>query len=57
MIVQAEDVTTVRQHLSLDDFKYGLKHASPGVFDPRSWAYWNVVCGKYPIPLMPERKL
>jgi hypothetical protein len=23
--------------------------------DERSWAYWNVVIGRYPVPPMPRR--
>ncbi len=52
-----EDIQVVRKYLSLEDFKYCLEHPQPGVFDPRSWAYWNIVCGKYPVPPIPTRKL
>lgn len=33
-----------------------LKHAPPGVFDRRSWAYWNIKMGRVPIPPMPVRQ-
>jgi hypothetical protein len=26
-----------------------------GIFDPRSWAYWNLVCSRRPEPPMPVR--
>ncbi|MGD0465112.1 MAG: hypothetical protein ABSA84_00200 [Gammaproteobacteria bacterium] len=39
------------------DFAEALENAPPVVMDPRSWAYWNVVCDKLPIPPMPKRFL
>jgi hypothetical protein len=32
-----------------------LDHAPAGVFDPRSWAYWNLKCGRRPTPPLPTR--
>jgi hypothetical protein len=32
-----------------------LENAPPGVFDPRSWAYWNLKCGRAEVPPMPIR--
>ena len=49
------DMTVIRQHLSDDDLKEALSNAPPGIFDPRSWAYWNVKLGRYPTPPMPQR--
>ncbi|MFO1172275.1 MAG: hypothetical protein U1E49_15070 [Hyphomicrobiaceae bacterium] len=51
------DFAVVRQHASLDDFREALEHAPPGVFDVRSWTYWNIVCGRDPVPPMPQRKI
>jgi hypothetical protein len=50
-----EDIAVVRRHLDLDDFREALEHAPPGIIDERSWAYWNVVVGRYPVPPMPRR--
>jgi len=50
-----EDVLTVRKYLSLADFRHALENAPPGIFDPRSWTYWNLVCGRDPVPEMPRR--
>jgi hypothetical protein len=50
-----EDIALVRRHLDLDDFREALEHAPPGIIDERSWAYWNVMFGRYPIPAMPRR--
>lgn len=33
-----------------------LDHAPPGVFDERSWAYWNLKCGRTPAPPLPVRQ-
>lgn len=52
-----EDVTTVRKYVSDHDLMEALDHAPPGIFDPRSWAYWNLKIGRYPAPPLPVRKL
>jgi hypothetical protein len=51
------DVTALRRYLTDDDLREALSSAPPGIFDPRSWAYWNLIVGRYPAPPMPERKL
>ncbi|WP_237155572.1 hypothetical protein [Oryzibacter oryziterrae] len=53
----AEDVAVVRRHLTLDDIRDALREAPPGVFDARSWSYWNAMVGRFDTPPMPERKL
>jgi hypothetical protein len=50
-----EDIAVVRRHLGPEDFREALEHAPPGIIDERSWAYWNVVAGRYPVPPMPRR--
>ena len=52
-----EDILAMRKYLSLDDFRFALDHAPAGVFDPRSWSYWNIICGRYPVPEMPRRRI
>jgi hypothetical protein len=32
-----------------------LEAAPPGIYDARSWAYWNLRAGRYPTPPMPQR--
>lgn len=39
-----EDLRIIKKYLTTKDFKYVLEHAPPGVFDPCSWQYWNVIC-------------
>lgn len=52
-----EDMTLLRRYLDEDDLKEALDRAPPGIIDPRSWAYWNLMIGRYPAPPLPERKL
>ena len=51
-----EDIAVARRHFSQDDFRKTLEQAPPGVFDGRSWAYWNVVFGRLPVPPLPRRE-
>ena len=50
-----EDVKVLRRYLNLDDIRESLDRAPPGVFDKRSWSYWNAVVGRFPPPPMPRR--
>ncbi len=51
----AQDIAVVRRYVELGDFREALDHAPPGIMDERSWAYWNVMTGRYPVPPMPRR--
>ena len=51
-----EDMKVVRQHVSDEELREALDHAPPGIFDARSWAYWNLMLGRYPTPPLPERQ-
>jgi hypothetical protein len=50
-----QDVAVIRRYAQLDDFREALEHAPPGIMDERSWAYWNAMIGRYPVPPMPRR--
>lgn len=50
-----EDLAVVTKFVGRDEFRDVLDHAPPGVFDPRSWAYWNLMCGRPSAPPMPTR--
>jgi hypothetical protein len=50
-----EDLAALRGVVGKDDFREVLDRAPPGVFDRRSWAYWNLICGRDPAPPMPTR--
>lgn len=52
-----DDVLIVRDHYSTVDFVDALTHAPAGIFDPRSWAYWNLVYRGEPVPPLPRRHL
>jgi hypothetical protein len=51
----SDEIDVVRRYLELDDFREALEQAPPGIMDKRSWAYWNVMTGRYPVPPMPRR--
>ncbi len=51
-----EDVKVLRKYLSQEEFEEGIINAPPGIFDPRSWHYWNLIIGRYPPPPLPQRK-
>jgi len=52
----AEDVVAIRRHFRDEDLRKVLADPPPGLFDPRSWAYWHVVFGLEPSEL-PRRRL
>lgn len=53
----ADEIEVVRRYVGWEDFREVLENASPGVMDERSWAYWNVMIGRYPAPPMPRREI
>lgn len=50
-------VTEAREHWTEEEFRAALHNAPPGVFDPRSWAYWHTVLNLLPVPPLPKRQL
>lgn len=51
-----EDMKSIREHVSDEDFREALDRAPAGIIDPRSWAYWNSKLGRYPPPPLPKRR-
>jgi len=51
-----EDMQVIRQYVSDADFREALDRAPPGIIDARSWAYWNLMMGRYPAPPLPKRR-
>jgi hypothetical protein len=51
-----DDLRAIEGLVGLGEFKEALEQAPPGVFDPRSWAYWNLKCGRVPAPPLPVRR-
>ncbi|MBF0319747.1 MAG: hypothetical protein HQL01_08090 [Nitrospirae bacterium] len=50
-----EDLTALEGIVGQKEYGEALDHALPGIFDRRSWAYWNLKCGRRPAPPMPVR--
>jgi hypothetical protein len=50
-----EDLAALVGVIDLDDYRAALDAAPPGIFDARSWAYWNLRCGRQPAPPLPSR--
>lgn len=53
----ADDWVELRRQLGIDGVAAALDRAPPGIFDARSWAYWNLVAGRPVAPMAPERAL
>ena len=51
-----EDLRAVDGVIGPHEFREALEHAPPGVFDARSWAYWNLKHGRSPAPPLPVRQ-
>ncbi len=51
-----EAMQQIRQFYSDQELLEALNQAPPGIFDGRSWAYWNLMLDRYPAPALPERK-
>jgi hypothetical protein len=51
-----EDLRALQGIIGLDEFREVLDHAPPGIFDARSWTYWNLKCGRAPVPSLPVRR-
>jgi hypothetical protein len=50
-----EDIAVVQRYLDENDLREAIENAPPGIFDERSWAYWNAVIDRYPAPPLPRR--
>ena len=50
-----EDFMALRGVVDKEIFCEVPDHAPAGIFDPRSWAYWNLKCGREPTLPMPTR--
>lgn len=51
------DIRVTLNYCSEDDFEAVLNDPPPGVFDIRSWTYWNVRYHREPVPPLPRRKI
>lgn len=46
-----EDIAEVRLGYGDAVFFEALDRAPPGLFDPRTWVFWNKKLGRIPVPL------
>lgn len=51
-----EDLRTVRNVIGRNEYLEVLERVPAGIFDARSWTYWNLVMGRSPAPPMPSRE-
>jgi hypothetical protein len=51
-----DDIVVVENLIGDDALLEALRKAPPGVFDARSWSYWNLKLGRTPVPPLPDRK-
>lgn len=51
-----EDMDLILQHIGQDGLREAIENAPPGIIDPRSWAYWNLMADIEPALPMPQRR-
>ncbi|MFO1187903.1 MAG: hypothetical protein U1E87_10910 [Alphaproteobacteria bacterium] len=51
-----EDVRAVKSEVAPALWREALERAPAGIFDARSWAYWNLCLGREPAPPLPARR-
>ncbi|HTS06537.1 MAG TPA: hypothetical protein VMP68_13210 [Candidatus Eisenbacteria bacterium] len=51
------DISTTLQYFSEADFEAVIDDPPAGIFDLRSWTYWNVRFRREPVPVLPKRNL
>jgi hypothetical protein len=52
-----EEILTAKKYFSDEDFQEVLLDAPAGIFDARSWSYWNSVYKNNPTPPLPFRTI
>lgn len=52
-----EEILTVRRYFPPEDFEAVLADPPAGIFNVRSWSYWNGVYNRRPLPPLPERTI
>lgn len=52
-----EDLLIVRKYFTDQDFRSVLADPPAGIFDVRSWTYWQGVYGTHPAPPLPNRTI
>ena len=49
-------MTLILRHIGQDGLREAIENAPPGIVDPRSWAYWNLMADIEPALPMPRRR-
>ncbi len=52
-----EDILITRKYFNDNEFNDVLQDPPAGIFDARSWTYWNLVYGHNPQRPLPQRKI
>ena len=52
-----DEILTARKYFPASDFASVLTDPPAGIFDIRSWTYWNGVYGRHPVPPLPKRTI
>jgi hypothetical protein len=52
-----EEVVTAKKYFADRDFEAVLEDPPAGIFDPRSWTYWNEHYGRTTVPPLPLRRI
>jgi hypothetical protein len=51
------DISTALKYFSEADLEAVVRDPPPGVFDKRSWVFWNVRYHREPVPPLPKRNI
>jgi hypothetical protein len=51
------DIRAVLESFEETDFEAVLDDPPPGIFDRRSWTFWNVRYHREPVPPLPTRRI
>lgn len=52
-----EEIVNTKKYFSDLEFEAVLNDPPAGIFDVRSWNYWNCVYGRNPVPPLPKRRI
>lgn len=52
-----DDVKALRRQMDDDQLRHALDNAPPGIFDARSWSYWNIMLHGDTRRPLPQRRL
>ena len=50
-----DEILIARKYFSDQDFEAVLVDPPAGIFDVRSWSYWNGIYHRHPVPPLPQR--